>query len=132
MRLVMLGLALTIAACAETPREAADRAADADRTRAKLDRELAGLVPGAPQTCLQPYERREVKAFGDTLVYRSGSTRYVTQTSGCRGVGDDNILVTRTPTAQLCQGDIATTVDRNSGFTSGGCSFGEFMPYREP
>lgn len=129
MRLVMLTLALGIAACAETPKQTATRLADQDKTRAALDRELAGLVPGAPQSCLPAFDRREMKAFGDTLVYHTGRVRYVTRTTGCRGVGEDNILVTRTPTPQLCHGDIATTVDRSSGFQTGSCSYGDFIPY---
>lgn len=133
MRLLMLTLALGVAACAETPKQTAARIGAEDKTRAKLDRELAGLVPGAPQGCLSTYERRDMKAFGDTLVYRgAGRTRWVTQTTGCRGVGGDSILVTRTPTGQLCRGDIATTVDRTSGFQTGGCSYGDFTPYRRP
>ena len=133
MRLLMLTLALGVTACAETPKQTAARVSAEDKTRAKLDRELAGLVPGAPQSCLQTYERREMKAFGDTLVYSgTGRTRWVTQTTGCRGVGEDSILVTRTPTGQLCRGDIATTVDRTSGFQTGGCSYGDFIPYNRP
>ena len=130
MRLLMLTLAMGVAACAETPKDTAARAAAEDKTRAALDRELAGLVPGAPQSCLNPFDRRDMKTFGETLVFRSGATRYVTRTTGCQGVGGDNILVTRTPTGQLCRGDIATTVDRTSGFQNGGCSFGDFVPYR--
>lgn len=134
---VLLMLSLALAGCAETPKQEAARAAETDRTRADLDRELAGLVPGPAKSCLQSWERDQVKAFGDTLVYRArgggrNSTRYVTQTTGCRGVGDDSILVTRTPTTQLCRGDIATTVDRTSRFPTGGCSFGDFVPYSRP
>ena len=133
MRIAMLLLALGVAACAETPRQAAQRATAEERTRSALDRELAGLVPGAPQSCINDFERREsVTSYGDTLVYRSGATRYVTQTTGCHGIGGngDNILVTKTTSSQLCRGDIATTVDRTSRFTSGACSFGDFTPYR--
>ena len=129
---VMLGT-MGLAACAETPKQTAARIRADDKTRARLDRELAGLVPGAPQSCLQSIDRQEMKAFGDTLVYRgAGRTRWVTQTTGCGGVGDNNILVTRLTTGQLCRGDIATTVDRTSGFQTGGCSYGDFIPYRKP
>lgn len=133
MRIAMLILALGVAACAETPKETAARAADADRTRAALDRELAGLTPGPAQSCVQTFQLRDAQSYGDTLVYRSNSNvRYVTQTNGCRGIGGngDNILVTRTPSTQLCRGDIATTVDRTSRFQDGACSFGDFTPYR--
>lgn len=134
MRTLLLMLTLGVTACVETPRESTARLAAEDKTRAGLDRELAGLVPGPPQSCLQTFERRDVKAFGETLVYSGGpgGARYVVQAVGCRGVGDDSILVTRTPTAQLCRGDIATTVDRTSQFQTGSCSFGDFIPYRRP
>ena len=132
----LLMFCLALAACAETPKQEAAGAAEADRTRADIDRELAGRVPGPAKSCLQSWERDQVKAFGDTLVYRGRSgrnaTRFVTQTTGCRGVGEDNILITRTPTTQLCRGDIATTVDRTSQFQTGGCSFGDFVPYSRP
>lgn len=136
MRTIALMLALGVVACAETPKETADRAAAADRTRAALDRELAGLTPGPPQSCLSDIDRRDASAqsFGDTLVYRptTGRTRWVTQTTGCTGVGGngDNILITRTPSTQLCRGDIATLVDRTSRVQTGSCSFGDFVPYR--
>ena len=132
MRLLMLTLALGVAACAETPKETAARLQAEDKTRAGLDRELAGLTPGPPQGCIQTFEQRDLKAYGDTLVYRTGSVRYVTQTTGCRGIGDDNILVTRSHGTQLCRGDIATTVNRTAQFETGSCSFGDFTPYRKP
>ena len=134
MRAMMLMLMLGITACAETPKETAARLTAEDKTRAALDRELAGLVPGPPQSCVQAIDRREMKTFGETLVYRGGpgGVRYVVQAPGCRGVGDNSFLVTSTPTSQLCRGDIATAVDRTSKFQTGSCSFGDFIPYRKP
>ena len=70
--------------------------------------------------------RSQVRAHGHAYV------RFVTQTTGCRDVGRGNILVTRTPTTQLCRGDIATTVDSTSRIQTGACSFGDFIPYRRP
>ena len=136
MRAMILVMGLGITACAETPKETADRAAAADKTRAALDVELAGLKPGPSQSCLDTFVTRDgsTRSFGDTLVYRtSGGTRYVTQTTGCTGIGGngDNILITQTPSTQLCRGDIATTVDRTSHVQSGSCGFGDFVPYRK-
>ena len=36
---------------------------------------------------------------------------------------------TRTPSGQLCRGDIAQAVDRTANFPAGSCSFGDFVPY---
>lgn len=131
MRILLPSLLIFAAACTPTARDL-ERQADAQAgSRAALDKELAGLTPGEPQGCVRQFELRGVKAYGDTLVYRTnGTTRYLTRTSGgCDRVGDDAILITKTPSTQLCRGDIATTVDRASRFTSGSCSFGDFVPY---
>jgi hypothetical protein len=125
------GLAtVALLAIAAAPRDT--RAEDA-KTQAALAKELAGLTAGPAQACISTFETRDssVTSFGDTLVYRTaGRTRYVSHTSGCSGVGGDNILITRSPSTQLCSGDIATTVDRTSRIQSGSCSLGEFTPYR--
>lgn len=132
MRILLTSL-LLCAACTATARDV-QRDADARAaSEAGLARELAGLTPGRPQDCVQQTQLRGgLKSYGDTLVYRtSGSERYVTRTSGgCERVGEDAFIVTRTPSTQLCRGDIATAVDRTSRFTVGSCSFGEFTPYR--
>ena len=134
MRILLPSLLILAAACTPTARDL-DRQATAEAgTRAALDRELAGLVPGRPQACVQQIELREVNAYGDTFVYGSrGRTRYVNRTSGgCGDVGGEAILVTRTPSSQLCRGDIATSINRASRVTTGSCSFGDFVPYTKP
>jgi hypothetical protein len=134
MRILLPSL-LFLAACTPTAADLQRQADAAAGARAALDRELAGLVPERPQSCVSQFELRGggLKAFGDTLVYSSGSTRYVNRTTGgCERVGEDSILVTRTPSAQLCSGDIATTVDRTSQFQNGSCGLGEFVRYRRP
>ena len=116
------------------------RAEMAAKAEAALAQELAGLRPGKPQTCIDQFITRDASAtsFGETLVYRTaggaGATRYVTQTTGCTGIGGngDNILITSTPSMQLCRGDIARTIDRVSHFESGSCAMGDFVPYRKP
>ena len=50
----MLTLALGVAACAETPKQTAARIGDEDKTRAKLDRELAGLSPVRRRAAFRP------------------------------------------------------------------------------
>jgi hypothetical protein len=73
----------------------------------------------------------QVEAYGPTIVYTvSRNLKYRTDTTGgCERVGRGDILVTRSPGSQLCQGDIATTIDQSSRTFSGSCSFGPFVRY---
>lgn len=127
--LILPALAL-LAGCATTPQERERAAASEARDDAKLAKQLAGFTPGTPVTCIDP-RQTNVDVFGDTIVYRIGSNRqWVTRTNGgCFGLKRDDIIVTRSYGTRLCQGDIVRTVDRTSGFPSGACAFGEFVPY---
>ena len=131
MRILLPLLLISAAACTPTARQVEQQAAIEAGDRAALDRELAGLTPGRPQDCVTQTQLRDMKSYGDTLVYRGvGRTRYVNRTSGgCALERDDAILVTSTPTTQLCRGDIAQAVSRTSHFPMGSCSYGEFVPY---
>lgn len=133
MRRMSLVLLSALAACA-TPAEQERAAAAESKAEAGLAAELAGLTPGEPSSCLPEPARRQLqsKEYGATIVYiASRDVKYRSDTSGgCGGVGRDDILITQTPLARVCRGDIARTVDRTSGFTTGSCSFGDFVPYR--
>ena len=129
---ILLSTMLFVAACTPSAQDL-QRQADAEAgARQALDRELAGLVPVATTGCVSQTELRDLKAYGDTIVYRtSGSTKYVNKTSGgCERLENDAVLITRTPQTQLCRGDIGTTVDRGSRAFSGSCSFGDFVRYQ--
>ena len=134
MRILLPLLLISAAACTPTARQVERQAAVDAGDRAALDRELAGLTPGQPQDCVTQTQLREMKSYGDTLVYRGpGRTLYVNQTSGgCSLERDDAFLVTSTPTTQLCRGDIAQAVSRTSRFPVGSCSYGAFVPYDRP
>lgn len=114
------------------------RGAEARRAaaeQARLDKALAGLVPGRPQSCL--YQDRtgyETLRFGDTILYRKSRNEiYRTDTGGgCFGLSRGDAIVTKTFTGQLCRGDIVRTVDLTSHTPSGSCSFGDFIPYKRP
>ena len=131
MRIWLPMLLFTFAACTPTARELDRQAAMEAGDRAALDHELVGLMPGRPQDCVNQTQLRDMRSFGDTLVYRGpGRTRYVNRTSGgCDTERHDAYLVTSTPTTQLCRGDIAHAVNRSSNFPVGSCSYGDFVPY---
>ncbi len=123
--------ALAAAGCAQTPQQ---RVATQEANAAaadKLEQELAGLTPGKSSACMPRFPTTQVKAFGPTIVYTvSRGLKYRSDTAGgCERVGRGDILITRSPIGQLCQGDIATTVDSASRTFSGSCSFGPFVRY---
>lgn len=132
MRILLPLLLISVAACTQTPRQLEAQAAAEAGDRAAIDRELAGFIPGPPQSCVQQTLLREMSSHGDTLIYRSNSgVRYVNRTSGgCSPDRDDAFLVTRTPSTSLCRGDIAQAISRTSRFPVGSCSYGDFVPYR--
>lgn len=111
--------------------------APADQTRSpraaqELADALAGRVAGPPQRCITTYRTTKVHPIDDwTIIYDQGSTVYVQNPrGGCPGIGSgSDILVTRQTTNQLCDGEIARTVDLTSRVERGGCVFGPFVPY---
>ncbi|GAA0666613.1 hypothetical protein FHT00_000023 [Sphingomonas insulae] len=128
----LIAVALTLAACTQTPEQrVAAQQADAVAAE-KLGKALAGLTPDKPSSsCMPRFPTSQVQAYGPTIVYTvSRNLKYRTDTAGgCERVGRGDILVTQSPIGQLCQGDIATTIDQTSRTFSGSCSFGPFTRY---
>ena len=129
--LLVVAVALAATGCTQTPQERiATQQANA-ATADRLAKELAGLTPGQSTTCMPRSGNTQVEAFGPTILYTvSRSLKYRSDTTGgCERVGRGDILVTRSPSGQLCQGDIATTIDQTARTLSGSCSFGPFVRY---
>ena len=126
--------ALLPGACTQTQAEV-ERAQVRDAgVQEKLAKELAGLVPGKPTTCISLFPQKQSSGYGATILYRvNNGLVYRTDTNGgCAGIARGDVLVTRTPSGQVCRGDIAQTFDQQSRVPTGSCSFGEFVPYRKP
>lgn len=100
----------------------------------KLDRELAGLIPGRAQDCidLQDAKIADVQGAGPTLLYKLGrGLVYRNDTAGgCEKASRGDIVVTDSISGKLCRGDIARTVRQLSPATTGSCTLGAFVPYR--
>lgn len=137
MRFLIPLAAAALAGCASanSPELAAARAERDARDEAALAKALAGKVQsGAPQSCITLRMVRSSKTIGNrAIVYdMGGGLAYVNNLlGGCVGLDDRNALITRTPTGQLCRGDIATVADLTAGVTTGSCVFGDFIPYRK-
>lgn len=99
---------------------------------AKLAKLVQGRTAGEPQSCI-PLERNAqshtIEKIG--MVYEVGATRYVTRfEGGCDQLTPFTAIVTRTPTTQLCAGDIAQLVTTTTPVINvGSCTFGKFTPY---
>ena len=128
--IVLLGAQLAVGLGAG----AAGAASPTSREYAATARALAGLTPGKPTSCITLSRTRTSNFLDrDTIAYRDTTRRYyVNRTGGGCNFDDDSILVTRTPSDQLCRGDIITLIDRTSQFPKGSCSFGDFVPYSRP
>jgi len=124
--------AALLVACSTAPVEQA-RSPQAEQELAEA---LAGRVAGPPQRCIDSYRTTKVHPIDDwTIIYDQGSTIYVQNPKGgCPGIGrgSDILVTTQIGTAQLCENEIARTVDLTSRVEGGGCVFGPFTPYTKP
>lgn len=98
----------------------------------QLDRLLAGRTAGQPVDCINLFPTtRSTTIERQTVVYEVAGTRYVARfAQGCPELGDNRVIVTRTPSSQLCRGDIAQIVETTPAFPVGSCVFDGFIPYR--
>jgi hypothetical protein len=131
MRIVpLLVLGALTAGCSTAPPSPDMRSMKAQD---RLNKELAGLVPGQPQSCLPHYRADDMITIDEnTVLFRDGTTRIYRNDFGgspCTNLGGAYALVTRTSATGLCRGDIARVVDVHNGFTVGSCVFGDFVPY---
>ena len=97
----------------------------------RLEKLLAGRTAGEPVSCISTYNSRELEVLDKTaLVFGHGNTIYVNRPANAADIDDDDILVTRTSTSQLCKLYIVTTVDRSGHFQTGFLNLGDFVPYK--
>ena len=127
-KIIALSL-LPLAGCmAEPPMEMSASA------QAELAAELRGRVAGQPQSCVPRRDLRGNRAIGDSAILfnTAGNSLVYVNDAPCPELRRQYAIVTRSPSAQLCAGDVAEIVDPVSGFTLGACPLGRFTPYRLP
>jgi len=95
---------------------------------------LEGRTRGATRSCIAlPRTGGTQIVNGEGIIYKqSGSRWYVNVPSGgrCTALRDNRTLITRTPSTQLCRGDIVRVADLNPYFEMGSCGLGDFVEYR--
>jgi hypothetical protein len=99
---------------------------------AELARRLAGRVAGDPVQCIDLHRVRSSQVIDDTaIVWDAGGVVYVSRpVNGADSLDENDTMVLRLPTTQLCNVDTVTMVDRVSGMMTGIVFLGDFIPYR--
>ena len=128
---IALGAVLISTAATAVSRSEKVQAGEGDL--AKL---VEGRVAGKPVKCIMNRNVRDSDIIeGTAIVYKTNGNGvfYVNRPAiGGESLHDDDILITRTFTNQLCNLDTARLVARGSLIDRGFVSLGEFVPYTKP
>lgn len=97
----------------------------------QLAKMLEGRVPGKPVNCIfMPQVTSSVVIDKTAIVYNAGRTIYVERPkNGASSLSDDDVLVTRMTSPELCTVDTVQLHDRTTGFWRGFVSLDQFVPY---
>jgi len=98
-----------------------------------LTKALAGRTPGKPLTCINlPAIGSSTSLAEGAIIYKQSSRLwYVNRPDDgrCTLLRRDRAIATRTPSTQLCRGDIVRVFDPVGHFDYGACGLGDFVPY---
>jgi len=100
----------------------------------KLAKMLDGREAGKPVNCI-PYSQTQNTTVIDktAIVYQVGSTYYVNRPTNADRLDDDDILVTKLYSSQICRLDTVQLHDRGMGNVwNGFVGLNDFVPYRKP
>ncbi len=105
------------------------RMTDAER----VEKALIGRSAGKPLSCVYLRDLGDSEVIGDDIFYRSSHRIvYRNRTSGgCEDARRGDALITKTYSSRICRGDVVRTADLQSGFETGFCILGDFIPYRK-
>ena len=105
-------------------------AQDAGPGQAELDTALEGRVAGEAVNCIQLSAIRSTRIIGKTaILYDTGTRLYVNIPSGAEWLDDNDILLTRTFSGELCSLEIVNLLDRSTQTQRGSVGLGKFVPY---
>ncbi|PNU04007.1 hypothetical protein [Novosphingobium guangzhouense] len=99
----------------------------------QLAKLLEGREAGKPVNCI-PYSQTQNTTVIDktAIVYRVGSTLYVNRPTNVDRLTDDDVMVTKLYTSQLCRLDTVQLHDRNANFMwNGFVGLQDFVPYKK-
>ena len=95
---------------------------------------MEGRVAGPPVACVDQRGLRGNRAIAGAMLFEGpGDVVYVNQgIGGCQALAHGRAMRTSNPVGRLCRGDLVTAFDPVSGVEFGGCTLGDFVPYRRP
>ena len=95
---------------------------------------LKDRVAGKPVDCINlPMVSSSTVIDKTAIVYQTGSTYYVQRPKvGADELDNDDVLVTRLTSSELCSIDTVELHDRSSGFWRGFVGLDKFVPYARP
>ncbi|HEX8579241.1 MAG TPA: hypothetical protein VIA98_03450 [Allosphingosinicella sp.] len=127
---VALAALALISGCAASADSEANLRADTD---VRLAGELSNYrQSGQPVSCVNLRNVRGNHSAGEgAIVFEgTGNRLWVNRPAGgCPDLRGDRTLITRTPSGQLCRGDIVRVTELTSGIDYGSCGLGDFTPY---
>lgn len=107
------------------------------RTKLTGEQQLAKLLDGReagkPVSCIPLSQASDSQVIDKTaIVYRVGGTLYVNRPTNADRLDDDDILVTKLYSSQLCNLDTVQLHDRGgSHMWNGFVGLNDFVPYRK-
>jgi hypothetical protein len=94
---------------------------------------LAGRTAGEPRSCVRLQDVRNTRSAGrDTILFDGpGDVVYVNRArSSCPDIKSWHAIRHRTVGTNICANELIRVFDPNTGIEFGGCSLGEFVPWR--
>ena len=134
--IIISAAALASAACAynASPEASARYEARQAEKDVQLTEALRGRTAGEPVACVNERDLGGNRSYGEGAILFRGRTNSVVYVNrppaGCPDLSYGRALKIRTPSTQICRGDIVTVFDPVSRVEYGGCGLGDFTPYR--
>lgn len=97
-----------------------------------LARELAGRVPGAPQSCISTDYTQSLRVIDSATVgYERGTILWVNRLQqACPALSPYNAVITERDGGQLCRGDRVRGQEPGATIPGPSCNLQDWMPYR--
>jgi hypothetical protein len=130
MRFLPVAAATLIAAAA--PALAQSPTPDTAPLTPKVAAALAGRTAGKPISCVRLRDVRSTQIVDETaIIYKLSARKWLVNfpDGGCSALRPDRVMVTSTPSTNLCRGDIARIIDPPTPIEYGSCGLGNFVPY---
>ncbi len=105
-----------------------------DRTPDTLEKRLAGRVAEAPRSCITLRPGLSSETVEGAIIYRQSRDLWLVNRPDdgrCANLTSNNAFVSRTPSTQLCRGDIIQIFQPAAQIPLNTCGLSDFVPYRK-